>query len=94
MKRLWRSARQGKGKAAVRFFGALLFVSALFLFIPLSVQAQVTEQDILDAILGKRTFTNGQLVEMDLNGDGAVDAADMVYFSVTIASLTTSSCDN
>ena len=40
--------------------------------------AALTAQDVQDAILGRQSFTAEQLAAMDLNGDGAVDAADLV----------------
>ncbi len=38
----------------------------------------VTERNIRDAILERRTFTAEELAQLDLNGDGKVDAADLV----------------
>jgi len=52
----------------------LVLLSALF-----TLQASaVTEQDIKDAVLGRKTFTDTELQAMDLNGDGKVDVADAV----------------
>jgi len=56
-------------------FLAVMLVSALF-----TVQAEaVTEQDIKDAVLGRKTY----LQEMDRNGDGKVDVADVVMLLKT-----------
>ncbi len=64
-----------------------LALSAFLVCIPIPAHTEVNEQDILDAILGGRTFSNSELHEMDLNSDGAVDVADMVYFHQPIASF-------
>jgi len=54
----------------------LLFIS-LFLCGVIAHAEDITERLILDAILGK---TPADLNTMDLNKDGKVDAADLVYF--------------
>ncbi len=61
---------------------SLIFTLTLFLFLPpLLYAAEVTEQDLRDAITGKRTFTQEELNAMDLNMDGQVDVADLVSIS-------------
>ncbi len=40
----------------------------------------VTNDNLTDAILGRQTFSAGELEDLDLNGDGAVDTADLIYF--------------
>lgn len=57
---------------------ALLFIALAGFARP--AHAEVTEQDILDAILETRTFTSQELQEMDVNGDNQVDVADLVYW--------------
>jgi len=83
--------RKRPGKSALMNF--LLLVWVILLINPAPLQAEVTEQDILDAILGKRTFPEAQLQEMDLNGDGKVDVADAVYFQLSIASFATAASE-
>ena len=62
--------------AGVRFSLFLcLFSYAAFL----AAAFEPSEQDIRDAILGTKTFTQDQLRAMDLNTDGKVDVADLVY---------------
>ncbi len=55
-----------------------------FLFPPcldlVFAQSVVTEQNLVDAILGREEFTPDQLGAMDLNEDGRVDVADLVFF--------------
>ncbi|MCP4110441.1 MAG: hypothetical protein GY749_33795 [Desulfobacteraceae bacterium] len=63
----------------------LAILSGIFLVIvlPANVLAQsgiVTEQDIKDAILERRLFTDAELQAMDMNSDGKVDVADLVWF--------------
>jgi hypothetical protein len=41
-------------------------------------QSPVQTSDLLDAILGKRTFQKDQLTQLDVNKDGVVDVADLV----------------
>lgn len=50
------------------------------LFFPLSgaVAAEFTAQDITDAILGKKTFSDSVLNSMDINLDGKVDVSDLI----------------
>lgn len=55
---------------------ALSFMMLASFMAPASAQAEVTWQDIRDAILGNKTATQ----EMDVNEDGKVDVADLVYF--------------
>ena len=59
---------------------ALSFMILASFMAPASSQAEVTWQDIRDAILEKRTFTTQELQDMDVNGDNQVDVADLVYF--------------
>ncbi len=62
---------------------SLIFTLTLLLFLPsLLYAAEVTEQNLRDAITGKRTFTQEELNVMDEkgNGDGQVDVADLVVF--------------
>ena len=62
---------------------SLIFTLTLLLFLPpLLYAAEVTEQDLRDAITGRRTFTQEELNAMDEkgNGDGQVDVADLVSF--------------
>lgn len=47
----------------------------------------VTEQNIGDAILERRTFTPEDLDSFDLNGDGQVDAADLVLHKTLNAGI-------
>ncbi len=73
-----------KDRCRTSFLG-LVFLLSFFLFIPVYVHAQASEQDILDAILGVGTFSDTELQEMDLNGDGVVDVGDMVHFTQPVA---------
>lgn len=60
----------------------------VFILVPSSLYAAaVTEQGILDAVLGKRTFTDDEIKAMDLNGDGKVDVADAVFSKKPIANF-------
>lgn len=52
----------------------LFVVFLLFPFVPATAHA-LEWQDIRDSVLGRKTATQ----EMDVNGDGRVDVADMVY---------------
>jgi hypothetical protein len=38
----------------------------------------VTQADLIDAILERRSFTPQERIELDLNGDGSVDASDLI----------------
>lgn len=58
----------------------LLLLALFYIGFSVAHSADVTEQDIRDAILGARTFTQDQLNDMDLNTDGKVDVADVVKF--------------
>lgn len=75
--------------------GAVFFVSIVFLgcilqcLLPSLSAAEtsvVTEKNITDAILGRKTFTDKELQEMDVNADGAVDVADLVKVVITSGS--------
>lgn len=82
------SCKPGEWMRAIKAYGGWLTMSLFFVFIltPLySYAAAVKEQDVLDAVLGKRTFTDDELKAMDLNGDGKVDVADAVYLKKPIA---------
>jgi hypothetical protein len=58
----------------------LIFLLSL-LFTPYVVLSyEPSQQDIVDAILGRRVFTPEQLKQMDINQDEKVDVADLVYF--------------
>ncbi len=72
-----------------RYFLKLFLFHLLFiLLIPrLAMSESIPEQDILDAILGKRTFSDEHLNQMDLNADGTLDVADVVYLKQPIASF-------
>ncbi len=67
----------GKREAAL-FFAVSL--SLIFLMCPVAALSEVTSQDILDGILGRRTFTAQEWDALDLNQDGKVNVSDMVYF--------------
>ena len=62
-----------------RFLITVLAV-ALLLCLAVLARAEVTEQDIRDAILGTKTFSQEELGAMDEKGnkDGQVDVADLV----------------
>jgi hypothetical protein len=47
----------------------------------LALAAPVTQTDIQDSILKKRQFTSPELVDQDLNSDGIVDVADLVFIN-------------
>jgi hypothetical protein len=59
---------------------SLAFALGALTLAPAGLRA-LTTQDVQDAILGRRTFTAAELGAMDLNGDAAVDAADLVAFA-------------
>lgn len=66
----------------------------LLLFTSGNVLADFTQDDLRNAILGNGTFDEQTLIEMDMNADGKVDVADIVYFDrnkVMIESVETSS---
>ena len=64
------------------FFLAISFLPWFGLMEALS---DFTKQDLIDAILERKTFTEEQLDEMDLNNDGKVDVADLVNYSRPVA---------
>lgn len=74
-------------KNTMRNFGIFMLVCAILFSIPVAIMAQVTEQDIIDAILGRGNFTDPQLQEMDVNQDGKVDVSDAVSIQTPIASF-------
>jgi hypothetical protein len=49
--------------------------------VSLADSSWVTVDDLLAAILETRQFTLQQRADMDLNGDGTVDVADLVFFN-------------
>jgi hypothetical protein len=55
-------------------------LSLLCLLISSSVHAEVTESNLRSAILGRISFSEAELTEMDINADGKVDVADLVAF--------------
>lgn len=92
------SRKRGVWKRAIKAYRLWLGMSlfCVFILIPSSLYAAaVAEQDVMDAILGKRTFADEQLKAMDLNGDGKVDVADVVYIKKPIVDfvLTSSEID-
>lgn len=58
----------------------LLFVSCWLFAAPTTAQNTVNEQNLTDAILGSQAFTQTELDELDMNFDGRVDVADLVFF--------------
>lgn len=63
-----------------------------FVLMPFSIAARadstwVTLADLTDAIQARRTFTAQQRTDLDLNGDGAVNAADLDCFSTNCRSV-------
>jgi len=70
----------GKNCIAILFFGVPLCFVLLSFFIPPAQSAEVSEQNIRDAVLGRATFTQEELQELDLNKDSQIDVADLVYF--------------
>ncbi|MFO0795419.1 MAG: hypothetical protein U0586_15310 [Candidatus Brocadiaceae bacterium] len=44
-----------------------------------------TKQNIIDAVLGRKTFTDGEFHGMDVNKDNKVDVADLVKLGIAVA---------
>jgi hypothetical protein len=63
--------------------GSILLIGSAFGGDCLAPPPIATEQNIRDAVLGHKTFTSGQLSDMDLNQDGQVDVADLVCLVTT-----------
>ncbi len=87
----------GKGALLILpaiILGFILVLTATSPFMAHS-SAAITEQDLKDAVLGKRTFTAAQLDAMDQigNGDGKVDVADLVAFGFPVADFVTGSSE-
>jgi hypothetical protein len=62
---------------------AVLLCLLICLFQVVHIMAQedsAIEEDIQNALLGDSTFTSEKLEEMDINNDGQLDVADLVYF--------------
>ncbi len=58
---------------------SVIFLGLLFFFKDVLAQSGVaTEQNMVDAILERKTFTSDELIEMDMNQDNALDVADVV----------------
>ena len=64
---------------------ASVLLACFSLFIPgaLFSQEAPTTQDIADALLGKTSPTTSELEAMDVNADGVVDTADIVFLGGT-----------
>lgn len=65
-------------------------VAVVLLGIPFHAQAAsqlLSEENLLDAILGRRTFEPVEQQALDLNHDGVVDIADLTFFLLRSAHL-------
>jgi len=57
----------------------VIFWVLLFFFNDIMAQSgAVTEQNMVDAILERKTFTSDELIEMDMNQDKALDVGDVI----------------
>lgn len=78
--------------------GTRLLVGILLVgFFTRPLFGQATEESIRAAILGTQSFTQQELQQLDLNTDGKVDVADLVFLGVAIPTIqfaTTSSSFN
>ena len=70
-----------------RSLRSLVWICLILMGLPLLTHAAVTGQEIRDAILGNKTFTQQKLETMDLNSDGNIDVTDLIYYFLNPASL-------
>jgi len=67
-----------KNKAVLLAMVFVVLSIPLFSVYVLAQSGAATEQNMVDAILERKTFTSDQLTEMDLNKDNCLDVADVI----------------
>ncbi|MCP4160800.1 MAG: hypothetical protein GY760_12070 [Deltaproteobacteria bacterium] len=68
------------GKSKKRFVSGTVALLFLVFSSTIVFASVITKDNIKDAILGSKVFTETELKEMDLNKDGKVDVADLIKF--------------
>lgn len=87
------SYKPGAGMRVTKAYCLWLIMSLFCAFILLCLPPSLimantftaTKQNVIDAVLGRKTFTNEELQEMDVNKDKKVDVADLVKLGIAAA---------
>jgi len=86
--RLLRAQYPQGGTVATAWLRRSLAVLVLFLADAGFAQSQLlSEQNLVDGVLGRRTFEPVERSALDLNGDGVLDVADLAFYLLSNAHL-------